>query len=185
MINKNDFKEISKELNKYDNEREKVIALSREIIRLSKRIIHELHRDNLKSVEPLIKDIKKKIKEIKKYSIFIDIYKTAIQEYVEALTYHSLIKYNKLITKSELAVRAEEYLLGLCDLSGELVRKAVNAAINKKTKESEKIKTFINNLYGEFIKLDIRSGELRKKMDSLRWNLKKLEEVLFDAKKGR
>lgn len=185
MINKQDFNKIAKELKKYDKEREKVIALSRDIIRQSKRIIHELHKENIKVVEPLIKDIKKKVKELKKYEVYIDIYKTALQEYVEAITYYGLIKYNKLIAKSELGVKAEEYLSGLSDLSGELVRKSVNSAIHKKTEMAEKLKTFINNLYGEFIKLDIRSGDLRKKTDALRWNLKKLEEILFDTKKGR
>ena len=56
-------------------------------------------------------------------------------------------------------------------------------ATNRKFKEVEKIKDFVDDIYGEFLKFDLRNGNLRKKYDSVKWNLKKLEEVMYDIKK--
>ena len=47
----------------------------------------------------------------------------------------------------------------------------------------EKIKNFVEDVYGEFLKFDLRNGQLRKKSDSIKWNLKKLEEILYDLNK--
>src|SRR3989344_3489795 len=93
---------------------------------------------------------------------------------------------NRLPSKSELKVDSECYLMGLSDLTGELVRRAANEIINKDLDSAFKIRKFVNDLYGEFIQLDIRNGDLRRKADAVRWNLKKLEDVIFDVKvKGR
>ncbi|GAG22250.1 unnamed protein product, partial [marine sediment metagenome] len=47
-------------------------------------------------------------------------------------------------------------------------------------KEALKIKAFVDEIYGEFLKFDLRNSELRRKSDSIKWNLKKLEDVIFD-----
>src|SRR3989344_3735484 len=124
--------------------------------------------------------IKNKVKKIPKHALDTDINRVALQEYVEAMAYHHFVKYKKLISKSKLKVDAESYLLGLADLSGELVRRAGAEIIRKNYKEAERIKKFVNLLYGEFLGLDLRGSDLRKKSDALRWNLKKLEETMLD-----
>ena len=96
------------------------------------------------------------------------------------------MKNRRIPTKSDLDVSAEDYLSGICDLTGELVRKAIYDVIHKNFNEAEKIKELVHDIYGEFLKLHLRNGELRKKSDSIKWNLKKLEEVMYDvAMKGR
>ena len=72
--------------------------------------------------------------------------------------------------------------MGLCDLAGELARKAVTVA-NKDPKIVKRIKDIIEEIFGEFLKLNLRNGELRKKSDSLKWNLNKVEEILYDINK--
>ena len=72
--------------------------------------------------------------------------------------------------------------MGLCDLTGELVRMAVNAAIRKQFKDVERWHHITAELYGEFLKLDLRNGELRKKSDQIKWNLQKLEGLMYDLK---
>ena len=180
MINKRHFSTIRKELKGLVKKREGVIQGSREIITLSKQIIYGIHRNDLRSIVPLIKKIKNKVKSLPRQHFDTDINKVALQEYVEALAYYHFIKYKKLISKSALKVDAEAYLLGLADLSGELVRRAGAEIIRRNYKEAERIKKFVNLLYGEFIKLELRGSDLRKKADALRWNLKKLEEIMLD-----
>ena len=45
-----------------------------------------------------------------------------------------------------------------------------------------KIKGIVDDIYGQFLRLDFRNGDLRKKADSIKWNLNKLTEVVFEAK---
>ena len=93
-----------------------------------------------------------------------------------------IIKHNRLPTRKELNVDTVEYLSGLCDLTGELIRRITNSLINDDLKEALKIKNFISWIYNEFIHLDIHHGDLRKKSDMLRWNLEKAEDILLRAK---
>ena len=171
-----------------DLKREEVIQLSREIISVSKQIIYAAQRNDLKEAESAIKNIKDKVRKLKKINISTDtsINSVAFQEYVEAIAFYEFVKNKKIPTKKELDVSAEDYLSGLCDLTGELGRKAIYDVIHKKVDEAEKIKDLVHEIYGEFLKLNLRNGELRKKSDSIKWNLKKLEEVMYDVSmKGR
>ncbi|MBI2558707.1 hypothetical protein HYW20_05265 [Candidatus Woesearchaeota archaeon] len=188
MLNKNEFSRIREEMHRLDEKRENIIQLSREIITLSKQVIYAAQRNDLIQAGNIVKDIKEKVNKLKKINIDTDtnINSVAFQEYVEAVAFHEFVKNNKIPTRASLGVSAEDYLSGLCDLTGELVRKAIYDVIHKKFDEAEKIKELVHDIYGEFLKLHLRNGELRKKSDSIKWNLKKLEEVMYDiSMKGR
>ena len=188
MLNKNEFNKIRQEMHEIDLKREGVIQASREIITISKQIIYAAQRNDLKEAEDSIKKIKGKVKKLKKININADtnINSVAFQEYVEAIAFYEFVKNKKIPTKKELGVSADDFLSGLCDLTGELVRKAIYDVIHKKFDEAEKIKNLVHEIYGEFLKLHLRNGDLRKKSDSIKWNLKKLEEVMYDiSMKGR
>jgi len=188
MINKQDFKKIRDKLAKYDADREILIKKSRDVLKLSKQLIYTIHRKDMKEASNLITEVKKerqnldKIASKNKKLFYEGSYSQAIQEYVEALTYYSYIKNKKIQTISIIKVSEEDYLMGICDLTGELTRKAVTIA-HKDPKEVQKIKNIVEEIFGEFIKFDLRNGNLRKKSDSIKWNLKKLEEVMYDIKK--
>jgi|TARA_Y100000310_G_scaffold342807_1_gene447553 translin len=188
MLNTKEFGKIRKELAAFEAKRELVIRQSRDIINLSKRIIYALHRDDIKTASSLVKDIEKKKTSLEKISIDADtnIDKVAIQEYVEAICYYHFIKNKKIPATKAIKVDNESYLLGLCDLTGELVRKAVNEVINKNFKAALEIKNLVEEIFGEFLKFNLRNGELRKKSDQIKWNLKKLEDVVYELKlKGK
>jgi predicted translin family RNA/ssDNA-binding protein len=182
MLKKSEFKKIRKEMHKVDEKREELIHLSREIINLSKQIIYAAQRSDLKTASSVVKNIKNKVKKLKNINIITDtnINSVAFQEYVEAIAFYEFVKNKKIPTRAILNVSAENYLSGLCDLTGELVRKAVYDVIHKRFDEAVRIKELVHDIYGEFLKLHLRNGELRKKSDSIKWNLKKLEEVMYD-----
>ena len=127
MINKSEFNKIREEMHKFDLKREQVIQLSREIITVSKQIIYAAQRNDLKEAEAAVKNIKDKVNKLKKVNIITDtnIHSVAFQEYVEAVAFYDYVKNKKIPTKQSLGVSAEDYLCGLCDLTGELVRKAM------------------------------------------------------------
>ena len=188
MIDKSEFGKIRHEMHNLDLKREAIIQTSREIITISKQIIYAAQRNDLKEAESAIKSIKGKIKKLRKVNIATDtnIDAVAFQEYVEAIAFYEFVKNGKIPTRTSLGVSPEDYLSGLCDLTGELVRKAIYDVIHKKFDEASKIKELVHDIYGEFLKLHLRNGELRKKSDSIKWNLKKLEEVMYDiSMKGR
>ena len=114
--------------------------------------------------------------------LFEGAYSDACQEYAEALCFHQYVKSKTIPTAKEIGVNEEDYLMGICDLTGELGRRAVSLTTKKKYKEVEEIKEYVDNIYGEFLKLDLRNGQLRKKFDAIKWNLKKIEEVVYDIK---
>lgn len=188
MLNKKEFEKIRKEMASSDIKREDIIQISRKVINISKRIIYALHRNDIKSAISYVKEIERKKKDLVNIDISLDINinKTALQEYAEALCYYHFVKNNKIPTASSLKISNESYLLGLCDLTGELVRKAVNDVIKKNFSSASKIKDLVDELYGEFLKFNLRNSELRKKSDQIKWNLKKLEDVVFELKiKGK
>ena len=182
MLNKKEFRNIRKTLENNEKYREILIQDSRKTIQLSKKIIYSLHRNDLKTAEKDILEIKKYFNKTVKSKIELELARVARQEYVEALAYYDFVKHKKVPGPKELGVDEESYLSGLCDFTGELVRKAVNDVIKKKYEEVIRINYLIEQIYWEFLHLNLRNGELRKKSDAIKWNLKKVEDIILSLK---
>ncbi|MDP3734338.1 MAG: hypothetical protein Q8R37_03845 [Nanoarchaeota archaeon] len=182
MIN---FPQLRTGIQDYDNERERLIKKSRDVLKLSKQIIYAVHRDELKQAALLIKQIEKERKEldtIARHShkmVYEGSYKVAIQEYVEAVLYYHFIKTGELI---DLPAIAEQFILGLADLPGELVRKAVFLAGKGEFDKVVMIKDQVDLIYGEMLKFDFRDNEIRRKVDGIKYDLRKLEDLVLDLK---
>lgn len=188
MLDMKDMEGMRREYAEFDEDREELIKKSRDVLKLSKQIIYSVHRGNLKEAALLVDSIKVKLEGLQKLASKdfklenVGAYRVSIGEYVEALLYFYYISHSKLLTHSDLGVDTESYLFGLCDLTGELVRKAIFLAGKDKNKEVIEIKDLVDEIYGELLKFDIRSGDLRKKFDSVKYDLKKLEDLVLDLK---
>ena len=180
MLDKREFQKIGKDLKSFEEKREQVIKFSREIIQCSKQIIYALHRDDIQKASLVMKTITLKLTKLPKEHYDAGIQNVAIQEYVEASCFYEFLKNKRIPTRSDLKVDTENYLMGLCDLTGELMRKAVKEVINKNVNNASKIKDLVEEIYGEFLKFDLRNSELRKKADAIKWNLQKLEDLMYD-----
>lgn len=186
MVN---FIKRRKEIQAYDTQREKLIKQSRDVLKLSKQVIYAVHRDEIQEAGKLIQQIqteKKKLDQIARHNRKMGCegsYKVAIQEYVEALLYYNFVKNGKLI---DLNVATEHFVLGLADLPGELVRKAVFLAGKGQVDKVIKIKEEVDMIYGELLKFNFRDNETRRKVDAVKYDLRKLEDLVLDLKlKGR
>ncbi len=183
MIDKQEFEEMRKSIKDFDKKREELIIAGRKILTLSKKTIYETHRNNLdearvsfeKSVL-IVKLLKEAIAENYRYKL--PAVSAALQEWAESYSYYIFVKEDRLLRRSEAGISAEDYLLALSDLTGELTRRAVIFSIDKKVDEVRKIREFVDELMGEFLGFNFRNGELRKKTDQIRWNLQKIEELL-------
>lgn len=174
---------IEKHLTQYDKLRDDVISKSREIIKQSKMVINSVHRGETpgKEIERL-KKLKGDMDNIVKKSSGLEnegSAKVAYQEFVEACLITRFMQ-GKSLALSGLDVDDEPFLLGLCDLTGELGRLAVRKATAKEYEEVKRAHDCIEEVHSFFLRLDLRNSELRKKSDQVKWNLKKTEEILYD-----
>ncbi len=187
MLDKTDLEKIKQDIDSLESQRDSVIKLSREIIKLSKKTIYSMHRNDLKSAGKSAEEMSAKMKEMSAASkspklLSSGSYKVAVQEYVEALCFYDLMNDGKITSNSKLKLDPEYYLMGLIDLTGELVRKAINSSINGEYETSVKLKNLVSDLYDELMLFDFAGGELRKKFDSVKYDLKKLDDLVLNLK---
>lgn len=184
-----DLKKIEKSLITYDAKREKLIALSREIIKASKIVINSIHRNNAKETElelPKMIVLKKKLDAMilkeKKFA-HEGSSKIAYQEYAEAHLFYEFVQGHSF-SQQTFSIPVESYLLGLCDVTGEMGRLAVLSATRNDYILVERIAKAVEEIHSFFIRLNLRNSELRKKSDAIKWNLKKLEDIMYDYSKS-
>jgi translin len=183
MIDRKEFSELRKEIAERDDTRERIIAASRDIITLSKQAIYAVHRKDMPTAAKKLAEMKKHVAALQKIDIPLDtnIAGAAYQEYAEAAAYVHFAQTGKLVSRKALGVDVESYLMGLCDLTGELMRKAVDDIINKEYEHAYKIRELVALIYGEFLQFTLRNSELRKKSDQIKWNLQKIEDLIYDV----
>ncbi len=188
MINKKIFIELRKEMELFDKQREEVIGASRTVLKNSKHAIYAAHRADMEGADKLLAEAQKTIKTlsvlVKKDSALANTgaYLDALEEYTEAALYIHYLSHGTIATPADLHVDAETYLGGLSDFTGELVRKAVNSAVKADYDVSLHIKDLVTELYEELMLFDWRNSPVRKKFDSIKYNLEKLEDVALKIK---
>lgn len=185
QVDKKEFEKIAKNYDAYDALRENVIISSRLVLKEAKKLIFSLHRGedcDTKELDLAREKLEAVVKEDSELSAE-PTYGDAMQEYVEAKSYYSIKTKGKVPTSTELKVSEEYFLLGICDLPGELTRSAVNESIKGNFAYVETVKGFIEEFYECMLKFNPRNGSLRKKIDSVKWELNKIEDLVLSNKK--
>ncbi|MBS3135997.1 hypothetical protein J4401_03480 [Candidatus Woesearchaeota archaeon] len=168
--------------------REKVIQNSRKAIQASKSSIYAMQRDDIEQAEKGLDAIRKHLADARKTIskdpklAYEGIFKVAIQEYVEAMALLEFVKTGKILPYSDEFMDYETYLMGICDLTGELVRKAINSSLKEDYGKAVKIKNALEEIYTEMSSFDFRNGELRRKFDGIKYELKKMDDIVFQLK---
>jgi len=187
MLDKSSFTEIEKYLKEEDSKREEVIGKSRVILKNSKSAIYAIHRKDLNTAESLLAEAKKIIESLRfitsKHPHLQQSMDNALGEYCEAACFYEFVKDKKIPGYKDLDVDPFTYLAGLSDLTGELGRRSVIEAIAKNNAEIKEIRELVEEIHGIFVRLELRNGELRKKADAIKWNLNKVEDLLYDMSK--
>lgn len=177
-----EFKQFKEEYDKEDKKREETINKSRLIVKNSKQAIYSLHREDYEKASTLLKESSEKLLEIIDHENITGSVNAAIEEFVEAKCFEMFLKNKTIPTREELNVPFEKYMCGLADFTGELVRLAVIKGTTRDIKEIEFIRNLVNDLMGSFLEIDLRNSDLRKKYDGIKWNLSKLEQMLYELK---
>ena len=77
-------------------------------------------------------------------------------------------------------ITIEEYLLGLISVIDDLGRLAVNSVTLGDTTMAVQISGFIKDLHAGFQVLNLKNDILRKRVDSIKYSVKKVEDVVYD-----
>ncbi len=184
MINKKFIQQLKKDYDTHESERRQIISLSNIVLHDSKRVIFSLHRWDKKKASQSLVEIEKILVNLEKKFGYPRLaqegaYKAGVEEYVEAKLLFKLVSGGKVDVIDGIKINVESYLSGICDLTGELVRQAVNQAAKGKMKEVLNIKEMIEEIMVELVEFDM-TGYLRTKYDQAKINLRKIEQINYE-----
>ncbi|KAI1348928.1 putative sequence-specific DNA binding protein, partial [Xylaria sp. FL0043] len=77
-------------------------------------------------------------------------------------------------------VTIEEYLLALTDITEELSRLAMNSVTMGDVTLTVRISGFIKDLFAGFQLLNLKNDIVRKRVDAVKYHVKKVEDVIYD-----
>lgn len=175
--------ELEKAYEQQELARESIINLSRDIIRLSKKVITSVHNENISSAEEYWKELEEKVEKIKQENKLgsSGSYHIAMQEALEAKLLLHYAKNQEVLSFENAGFLADEYVAGMCDFIGELQRRAVLKISRGDTKSIAHIYKEVTQMYDLLLNFSLR-GELRKKFDGVKYVMMKMEDLLLQLK---
>jgi translin len=148
-----DLEEIAATLSEKDRVREEVIKLSRDITRLSSRVVSNVHRGDFEEAKQgllmlrthvqRLMDLVKPHEDLKYSGLTYG----SLSEYVEASLFYSVVVEQRLLSIRELGVPVIPFLQGLGDLVGELRRLVVKLLDQTRVDEAEKYLKIMETIY--------------------------------------
>ncbi|KAG8930709.1 hypothetical protein FRC03_001494 [Tulasnella sp. 419] len=83
--------------------------------------------------------------------------------------------------KDRFYLQAEDYLQGIITMINELSRLAVNSVTMKQFETPFKISQFVQDVFAGFSVLNLKNDALRRRFDSIKYDVKRIEEVVYDV----
>jgi translin len=192
MIDKRVFASLKAELERFDSSREDIIKTTRDVLKSSKAAIYAIHRNDQKVAKDCLDEAKKALSSIAALVkqnpklVAVGAIHEGMEEFVEASCYYGVMFDGKLPSPKDLNVDIEPYLGGLCDLTGEMVRKAIGSAIDDDIKTAMKMRQNVREIFDELSGLEFRNTPVRRKFDAIKYGLEKLEDLALQLKlKGK
>jgi translin len=172
---------IEKNIDSKDKIREQALRTSREIIINCRKAIQKIHQESMKDAKKKIKDASVKLQDLYKITenhpelYHAGFVTNAAQELVEAHCLYNVMKGKDLPDPDEIKTTYSAYLLGLCDLVGELRRTALDSIREGQAKEADNYLDMMEELYDVIIRFDYPSGliPIKKKQDMVRGMIEK------------
>ena len=164
---------IEKEINEKDTVKEQVLRLSRTIIINCRKSIQKMHQNKFEVADQLIKKTSTIISALYKTSHkFPDISsagytENAAQEYVEATCLYNILHEQNIPTPETLNTSNTSYLMGLCDVVGELRRKTLDTILKGDYKKAYHYLGIMEEIYDAILRFDYPSSlvPIKRKQD--------------------
>jgi len=170
------IEKIERYINTKEKVREEAIRISRDITITCRRVIQLINRRVYKDVEGLLKETNRLVDELNKLTIhhpdilYTGFIENAGQEYAEASCLYAIINDRDLPDPDELGVPYTSYLLGLCDVVGELRRLILDDILRGDYSKVDKHLDCMDSIYEAIMRFDHPSGliPIRRKQDAAR-----------------
>jgi translin len=167
---------IEKSIDNKDKVREQALRSSRDIIIGCRKAIQLIHQESMKNAVNNIKKASTKLQSLYELTkgypeIFhAGFVENAAQELVEAQCFYNIMKGRDLPDPDDIKTTYSSYLLGLCDLVGELRRAALDSIRTGQAKEADNYLNMMDEIYDVIIRFDYPSGliPIKKKQDMVR-----------------
>jgi translin len=167
---------INQEISAKEKVREEALRFSRDIIINCRKAIQHLHRDLMPAAQEFIGQagaILSQLVAVTKdhpdifYAGYVE---NAEQEFVEASCLLSILQAKNLPNPADLNVTSSSYLMGLCDLVGELRRAALDVMLEGDTAKATNYLKMMDQIYDSIMSFDYPSGlvPIKKKQDVVR-----------------
>ena len=140
--------EIEKKLMRLQDEKDKVLDISRELIRTAGRAITLIHAREFKQAGASMKvlaALERKLRSSEKGFEYFSV--QAHQEYVEAMAFYTVLKERRLVSPAEMGVDEIPYILGIMDLVGELKREVIESMRSERLKDADAYYEFMKGIY--------------------------------------
>lgn len=210
---KDAFTRYAHYLNDLNDKRERVVKASRDITMNSKKVIFQVHRMSKHNKEEVLEKAEKDlaavtdqymsrlVKELQGTDFWKlrRAYSPGVQEYVEAATFCGFCKNGTLLKLDEinktllplsdsslepLQINILDYLLGVADLTGELMRLAIGRISDGELEFAEKICRFVRDIYRNLTLVVPHmddSSDMKTKMDIMLQSVMKIENACFSV----
>ncbi|KAG5852833.1 translin [Anguilla anguilla] len=150
-------------------------------------------RELFSTVRNHIGDLKTKF-PVDQYYRFHEHWRFVLQRVTFLAAFVVYLESESLVTREEVAqilgievdrekgfhLDIEDYLAGVLIMASELSRLAVNSVTSGDYGRPLRISRFINELDSGFRLLNLKNDPLRKRYDGLKYDVKKIEEVVYD-----
>jgi len=164
---------IEKEIDDKEKVREIALRFSRTIIINCRKSIQHLHQGHFKEAENLMRNASAQLTELydatEKYPDLSNagFVENAAQELVEANCFYNILQDKDLPDPQVLQTTSTAYLLGLCDLIGELRRKSLDTILNSEPKEAYQYLVIMEEIYDAILRFDYPSSlvPIKRKQD--------------------
>ncbi len=185
MLNKKFWQTVLQDQTDYDIARRKIISEGSNAQHLAKQAIFALQRNNKKEAKDKLTlsrsgliSLEKRFGKDGKLRME-GVWKAAVEEHVEAKLFMDFIEGKKIQEVKEFYVLPDEYIGGLSDLTGEIVRMMIIWTTKGKIKEVKEAGEVIALIIEELMKYNY-GGYLRTKFDQAKKSLQKSEQIMYD-----
>jgi len=173
---------IEKSIDEKDKAREQALKSSRDIIIGCRKAIQCIHQNLMSDAEQHIDKAYGELSSL--YNVIMgnhdDLYhagfvENAAQEVVEAKCLLNIMQGKDLPDPDEIKTTYSSYLLGLCDVVGELRRSALDFIRDGDSQKASEYLDMMENIYDAIIRFDYPSAlvPIRKKQDMIRGLIEK------------
>ncbi|NQT49285.1 hypothetical protein HQ571_01175 [Candidatus Kuenenbacteria bacterium] len=185
MLDKKFWKKTLEDQSEYDISRRKIISEASGAQHLAKQAIFALQRDDKQEAEEKIAVAKEGLISLEKRfgkdgKLRTEgVWKAAVEEFVEAKLFMDFIKKKDIQGIEEFFVLPDEYIGGLSDVTGEILRMMVLWTTKGNIEEVKNSAEVISEIIHELMQYNY-GGYLRTKFDQAKRSLQKAEQILYD-----